>query len=1639
MWSNNYIGIPFKYKGRTEEGLDCWGLARLIYKNEYAITLPSFSSDYEDSDIERISDLIAQYREGWETVEVPSEGDIVLFKVMGAISHIGIAVSPTHFIHAREGYDSAIESFNSPYWKKRVVGFFKYNSNSTTLNVVPHPLKTERYTMPVPNGTKLDVLANWILKEYSVPEEIKSKVNIIVNGKVVDQADWSNVTLKDNDKVEYRSVPTGGDTVRLALTLAVMYVAVQTGAYLAAPEVAATAGGATGAGWSAGAAAMGSVAVSMVGMALVNYIAPIRVPAAPRDPGSSERQLMVDGASNQATPYGAIPVVLGKVKITPPLGSYNYLTYENDRDSYLSMLLTWGYGPLTIDQATLKIGEQPIANYTDYVLETFDRKTEPTQLQLDKFNAVYGKDITQTRPNLELVCDGNPEVTVPAGPWAEAISTEAVDSVTIALHFPQGLRKIKAKGSGAGDSSVAPTSFDIQFYNTSWISLGSITLGDDAPKKDAFTYTKTFSIFDSIIPVNNGISIRIRRTTGDNVEDNPDYRYYHTSILHAVTFTRNAAPAVDPVGAKIAKSAFKIKATDQLNGSIEGINAIVQTYCKSWNGSAWVDASTSNPADLFRYVLEHPANSQKITNPSAKFDLVQLQHWATYCNTKGFQYNSVLGTQRSVLEVLRDICAAGRASPALIDGKWTVTIDEPKTNVIQHFTPHNSWEFESTKALPKLPDGLRVTYFDEDNNYQESEIIVYAIGKNASNSELFEAIQLPGVTKKSSVIDHAKWHMAQAKLRPEIYTLNVDIEYLVCNRGDRVKVAHDIPMWGLASGRIKNRISSTVFELDEEVPMKSGLNYTIRVRSAAGGSVVRNVQSVGVDGYYSQITLTSSTTSAEVNASDLFMFGELDSEAQDLIVLSIEPTTNKSARITLVDYGVTDTYNIFTDYLTLTENTVFESQITLPPKLILAGLGDSIPTITKLVSDESVMEKISDGSFKYNLKVSYTNDSKLPTTVASVQIQYDYAASTDSLNFNINSTDYTTGSILVPNVVEGETYKVRLRYVTLDGRFGKWTEWATNTIVGKTSLPSQVTNFTYDAELNTGRLRLTWNNNPEIDIKGYEVRTADTGWGTAANRIFSGSTNTCSTLAEDAAHSTTYYIRAFDYGNNFSATSTSVTYTAPLPQKPTNLSYVYGTSSNTHSTVTFSWEPPSQINFNIKEYRVTINKPNLAQEVVITASNKYISNADWIGNATITIESLDISGNVSSPATLTVPKYAPSPIVSFNADVVDNNVLLRWVLPNKTSLPISHILIKRGPSWETADKIIGEKSGTFTSIFELAGGNYIYWLAVVDTDNRESTPTPISLTVSQPPDFVFNAEYISTLQATMSNVGHITNSTSLLMLINNSETWAQHFSNRSWNTPQDQINASYPIYSQPDTTPAYYQEVFNYGQLLSSSSITVSFTGSAVSGTPSVYTEIETSVNGTTWTSPQKLDAVFATNFQYIRVTINALANTTADLYKLDKLVVRLDNKQISDSGTISCLSSDSLGTIVNFNKEFIDIQSINLTPAGTTPLTAVYDFKDAIISGTYSISSGTITVNATAHGLITGQTVRLAFSSGSGTSGVYTITKITDNQYTAIATGQPNTSGAVVTYAQSMRVYVFNSTSGVRQNAQVGWSIKGY
>jgi sulfur carrier protein ThiS len=1739
MQLEKYIGLKYKDKGRDYDGLDCYGLVRLVYKNEFQIDLPSFSSDYTQDDRDRIEELIAQYKEGWEKIEQPEVGSIVLFRVLGAESHVGIIVNESQFIHVRENQDSVIENLDSPYWKKRIVGFFRYSEKkSVVLNAVPHPLKTQRYTIPVPPNTSVSKLVDGLVKEYNVAPELKSKITVLVNTKVIDQSEWSTTILKEGDVVDYRALP-GKSAVRTLLTIAVVIYAPQL-AGLAEFAYMGTAG-ATIAGASA-VYATAYAATILVGTALVNAIAPIRPPTtgAGTDPGSAERQLMVNGGSNRQNPYGAIPVILGKVRVTPLLGSTNYLTYENDRDSYLSMLLVWGYGPLTIDADSYKIGDIPLTNYVDYDLITLDRKTEPTTEVKNQFDAIYGKDITQVNVSTELVCDGNPEsitrnysgsqeneyavdgegqptstvidtylrirfanavkdqlveatfnapsgfvgnissdditdvvvtninsttrkvtgkITKDAGtfggasfkqsitlessgtytgtafglepgPWLQAATDEDVDAYTVALHFPQGLRRVKIQGDGAGNSYATPVNFRIEYSTDGgsvWELQEAFTIGGDTPKKDAFTTTRTYQFPSK--PAD--MIVRVRRETGDNTEDNDDYRYYFTSVLQSVTFTRNANPAVDPLNTKLAKTAFKIRATDQLNGRIEGVSAVVQTWCKVWNGSSWVDGATSNPAALMRYVLEHPANPRRITNASSQINLQQLQYFYNYCESNGFEYNSVLADTRSVLDVLRDICAAGRASPSIVDGKWTVVIDEVKPNVIQHFTPHNSWGFEATKPLPKKPDGLRVTFYDEDRDYQENEVIVYDIDKDESNSSLFESITLPGVTKKSLVIDHARWHMAQIKLRPEIYTINTDVEYLVCNRGDRVKVAHDVPIWGLGSGRIKNRISDTKFELDEDVPMQSTRQYTIRVRSQNGDSVTRTIVAKPLDGYYREIELTQSVTSTEIQAGDLFLFGELNQESQDLVILSVEPTNAKSARLTLVDYGVTSDYNIFTDYLNLTSETVFETQISNTPILQLENFGDKVPQITQFVSDESVMERISKGVFRYNMSIGYVNASQLPSIVETVEVQYDLSSATDTTNLKSIFVPYQKGSAQIVDVDEAEEYKVRMRYIGRNGKLGIWSDYVNHTVVGKKNPPAEVTGFTVSADKSSGQLFLSWTANSEPDTSTYEIRTSDTGWGTeSAERIFYGdSTKTFSRYRANG--SDTFYIRAVDAAGNYSTTSTSVTFTPAEVPDITNLDHTYSDTALTSATVTLSWEDVTDSEFDIALYEVSYNGTTRTVK-----ANTIILPADWVGNRTFTVVTVDINGKKSSGYSEAITKLAPNPPTNVRTQVVDNTVMLYWSLPTRTSLPIDHVLVKRGASWNSPDVIFGEKKGEFTTINESIGGNFTYWLAAVDTEGIESEPTSVVVNVSEPPDFVFHGEFDSTFSATKSSAQ--LSDTELVLPVNTTETFEQHFTTRSWTSPQSQVDAGYPIFIQPSDNTGYYEEVFDFGQPLASSRVLLTYSGTVVAGTPSVIPTISLSLDNSTYVDYNGSTDVFGLNFRYvkIRITVTSIPSNIG-LYKLESLNVRLDAKLKNDAGSVDALSTDSLGTIVNFNKEFIDVQSLTMTPSSTTPVIPVYDIKDTFVTGTYSVSSGVCTVTINNHGMITGQNIKLFINSGSGDTGIYTVTGNTSNTFT-VNMSVADTSGGCSMYPQSFRVYLFD-TSGTRVSAKTSWAIKGY
>jgi len=98
-------------------------------------------------------------------------------------------------------------------------------------------------------------------------------------------------------------------------------------------------------------------------------------------------------------------------------------------------------------------------------------------------------------------------------------------------------------------------------------------------------------------------------------------------------------------------------------------------------------------------------------------------------------------------------------------------------------------------------------------------------------------------------------------------------------------------------------------------------------------------------------------------------------------------------------------------------------------------------------------------------------------------------------------------------------------------------------------------------------------------------------------------------------------------------------------------------------------------------------------------------------------------------------------------------------------------------------------------------------------------------------------------------------------------------------------------------------------------------------------------------------------------------------------------------------------------------------TVSGTAPLYACRAWVNfngtgnTNLTGTYSQSGTTVTVTATAHGLIVGSSINADITSGTGVDGIYTVTAITDaNTFTYTAGTSLTTSGNITLLRNTIR-----------------------
>jgi len=737
----------------------------------------------------------------------------------------------------------------------------------------------------------------------------------------------------------------------------------------------------------------------------------------------------------------------------------------------------------------------------------------------------------------------------------------------IAIDNTQRIFKIEA-GSKTIDSMTVATN---KYGDLNFGSAGEA----HAYEADAFSETAYINV-----PYGR-YQVRVQNLTFTNNADifGVGWTILDRVILLAITGFADTKPVKPPV--PIAMSALRILATNQISGNVDGISATAISIAKDYDSATgtWIERPTRNPASLYRHVLQHPGNIAKV--PDNLIDLPTLESWHVYCRSNGFGYDNVIVEKVSVEDLLRDIAAAGRASPDVVEGLHTVVIDRPRTVIAQHFTPHNSWGFRGARQYTKVPHAFRIEFMNAAKGFQPDEIIVYNDGYGAvagagiQAATDFEALSFPGITSAATIFKHARFHMAQLRLRPEQYFLNTDWEQIICKRGDLVRVVHDVPRFGLGSARIKSRPTTTSLVLDTPVPMTAGIQYTIRIRLADNTSITRIVAAKGIDGYYTDITVTSTLTTIQAATGNLVLFGTLNAESVELVVLEKEMLENGGAQLTLQDYAPA----VYTSDSGAIP--AFNSNITLPPVLMQKLITVS-PTIVSMQSDESTMLKLTSKTYSYGISLTFKHVIPRPVNAQFVVGEIRRAGSSGwsgRISVPVSKTQ-----IIFRDVLEGETYQMRIWYESVNGVPGPKVLSANHIVTGRKAKPSGVTNpiTTIDP---LGLVVLSWDPVDIVDFSHYEVRTVNSGWGTAGF-IYKGPDAFCNVIPAVAGTARIWYIRTYDTAGNSSATVASPTLTITRPGTPPVPTQTPMKVLNGSLNLGLAWEDAVQGSFVIAGYEI---------------------------------------------------------------------------------------------------------------------------------------------------------------------------------------------------------------------------------------------------------------------------------------------------------------------------------------------------------------------------------------------------------------------------------------------------------------------
>ncbi len=239
------------------------------------------------------------------------------------------------------------------------------------------------------------------------------------------------------------------------------------------------------------------------------------------------------------------------------------------------------------------------------------------------------------------------------------------------------------------------------------------------------------------------------------------------------------------------------------NRQIDNLRVKASGYVRDWDGTDWAEwTTTSNPAPHFKDVLDgllaaEPIAAELIDNDS-------LVEWREACMYGDFTCDMIC-EGGGVADVLTTMAGCGYARPRMSE-TWGVIRDYDRSaeEPVQIFTSRNSRGLTMSKAMPKLPDALRVTFKDASNKDADKEIVVWRPGREGKPRPKIESATYDGIATEAAARQRALYDFGQMQWRSAFWNFDAPAEAAKARRGSLIAVNHAVLDRYQASARIRD-------------------------------------------------------------------------------------------------------------------------------------------------------------------------------------------------------------------------------------------------------------------------------------------------------------------------------------------------------------------------------------------------------------------------------------------------------------------------------------------------------------------------------------------------------------------------------------------------------------------------------------------------------------------------------------------------------------------------------------------------------------------------------------------------------------------------------------------------------------------